>query len=120
MLEVRNILLFTPFYFRDSNTYKDKFFVVLKSLDSGGKVLATLPTSKIKIPADRIIDQGCIEMPEGGLTCFVIPPEVDITECGKRFKKSTFIYGYQLRVEETDKLMEAYPIEGTNYQLWGR
>jgi hypothetical protein len=45
-----SILFFDPFYFRNGNTAKAKFFIVLRVLDDK-VVLATLPSSQDYVPA---------------------------------------------------------------------
>ncbi len=49
MLTQRNILYFKPFYFKNGNAAKNKYFVVLSS-QNDNTVLATLPTSKDHVP----------------------------------------------------------------------
>jgi hypothetical protein len=49
MIEERNLIYFDPFYFKNGNTAKPKYFVVLKQLGSKS-VLASLPTRKDNIP----------------------------------------------------------------------
>lgn len=44
-----NIIYFNPFYFKNGNTSKDKYFVVLNN-DNDKIILASLPTRKDHIP----------------------------------------------------------------------
>lgn len=84
MLEVRNIIRFDPFYFKNGNTAKPKYFIVLKYSENN-TIIASLPTRRNSIPQDENIVQGCLEMPKINLNCFVIPRDVDVTENGKIF-----------------------------------
>jgi hypothetical protein len=119
MLEERNIIRFDPFYFKNGNTAKPKFFLVLKKSEFK-TVIASLPTRKDTIPASEIVSQGCIEIPEINLNCFVIPKNVGLTECGKMFDFQTFLYGHQLDDYSIESIYEIYPNEGSDYELWGK
>ena len=119
MFEERTIIYFDPFYFKNGNTAKPKYFVVLKS--QGHKnILASLPTRKDAVPTKHEIENGCIELPAINFNCFVISRELEVTECGKRFDFKTHIYGHQLDDYEIDFLKEIYPLENTNYTIWGK
>ena len=71
MLEEGNILYFDPFYFKNGNPAKPKYFVVLKNIDNNS-ILASLPTSKDSIPEKEEIENGCVELPNINFNCFVI------------------------------------------------
>ena len=118
MFEERTIIYFDPFYFKNGNRAKPKYFVVLKN-QNDQNVLASLPTRTDSIPAKEEIDKGCLELPEINLNCFVFLSSCIITECEKTFDFKTHIYGHQLDVYETEFLREIYPIEGTDYFIWG-
>jgi hypothetical protein len=114
-----NILYFTPFYFKNGQTPKSKFFVVLKII--GEKtILASLPTSKDYIPTKDEIDMGCIELADIGLNCFVISSDINITECNKRFDVQTFIYGHELDTYDLASLKSTYRIELSDYEIFGK
>lgn len=119
MFEEGYIIYFDPFYFKNGNPAKPKYFVVLK-LFGQNSILAALPTRKDSIPADQTITQGCIELPEINLNCYVISNKVIITECGKQFDFTTHIYGYQLDDYSTLSLQDMYPNEGSDYMIWGK
>ena len=112
------IIYFTPFYFKNGNTAKPKYFVVLKNQDNQN-LLASLPTRTDNIPARDEIKNGCLELPDINLNCFVISSDRAVTQCGKHFDFKTHIYGHQIDVYESAMLKEIYPIENTDYELWG-
>lgn len=113
------IIYFDPFYFKNGNPAKSKYFVVLKNhLDQN--ILASLPTRKDSIPAKDEIDEGCIELPEINLNCFVISNKTEVTDCGKMFDFKTHIYGHQIDIYDVGLLKEVYPIENTDYEIWGK
>ena len=84
MYKAGNILYFTPFYFKNGNPAKPKYFIVLKKVERK-TILASLPTRKDSIPENEVIEAGCIELPEININCFVFPPDVAITKCNKCF-----------------------------------
>lgn len=119
MFEEGTIIYFDPFYFKNGNTAKPKYFIVLKN-EENFNVLASLPTRTDSIPQNKSIDNGCIELPAINLNCFVISTDLSITECGKHFDFKTHIYGHQIDVYEIEFLREIYPLENTDYEIWGK
>lgn len=49
MLSEGNIIYFSPFYFKNGNTSKNKYFLVLKYIEND-IVIASLPTRKDSVP----------------------------------------------------------------------
>jgi len=119
MLETRNILYFDPFYFKNGNKPKAKYFVVLKTLENKA-ILASLPTSKDHIPATSAQQFGCVEIPEANFNCFAIAPTTCVTECNKHFPRPTFMYGQNIDEYDIEEMHKQYPIENINYTVWGK
>ncbi len=119
MLEEGNILYFDPFYFKNGNPAKPKYFVVLKNIDNNS-ILASLPTSKDSIPEKEEIENGCVELPNINFNCFVISNSIKVTNCGKMFDVQTHLYGHQLDIYENEKLKELYPLQDNDYFIWGK
>ncbi len=119
MIEERNIIYFDPFYFKNGNTAKPKYFIVLKHIDNKS-VVASLPTRKDSIPFRENIDKGCLELPEINLNCFILPKDIAITECNKSFSFKTYVYGHQIDEYDINLLEEIYPNEGSDYEIWGK
>ncbi|WP_432671719.1 hypothetical protein [Flavobacterium sp. SM2513] len=119
MFEEGTIIYFDPFYFKNGNTAKPKYFVVLKN-HADQNILASLPTRTDSIPQKEEIENGCIELPSINLNCFVISDAIVVTDCGKKFDFKTHIYGHQIDVYEIESLKEIYPIEDTDYKIWGK
>lgn len=115
----RNIIYFDPFFFKNGNTAKPKYFVILKNIEHQ-TILASLPTRKDSIPTNNTDQKGCVELPEINLNCFVISEMEIVTECGKMFDFKTHLYGHQLDDYTITLMKEIYPIEGTDYFIWGR
>ena len=119
MFEEGQIIYFDPFYFKNGNTAKPKYFVVLK-INDGDSILASLPTRRDNIPAANEIDMGCVELPDIILNCFVLRANTPITECNKTFTFQTHIYGHQLDEYSIQSMLEIYPIEDSDYSIWGK
>jgi hypothetical protein len=118
MYKAGNILYFTPFYFKNGNKAKPKYFVILKEID-GESILASLPTRKDSIPENEVIERGCVELPDINLNCFVFSPEIEVTKCNKFFDFKTHIYGYQIDSYKIEDLNDIYRIEETDYVIFG-
>lgn len=57
------LLRFDPFIFKNGNTSKPKFFIVLKHMGAD-LMMASLPTSQDHVPVDLSQRTGCINIPE--------------------------------------------------------
>jgi hypothetical protein len=119
VFEAGNIIYFDPFFFKNGNTAKAKYFVILKTLENSS-LIASLPTRKDSTPRNNSIDIGCIEIPELNFNCFVVPNSTVVTTCGKMFDFNTYLYGYHIDDYSIDLLMEIYPNEGSDYSIWGK
>lgn len=58
MFEEGNILYFDPFYFKNGNPAKRKYFLVLK-VNETKTIIAVLPTRTASIPRSELIERGC-------------------------------------------------------------
>jgi len=119
VFEAGNIIYFDPFFFKNGNTAKAKYFVILKTLENSS-LIASLPTRKDSTPRNNSIDIGCIEIPELNFNCFVVPNSTVVTTCGKIFDFTTYLYGYQIDDYDINLLLEIYPNEGSDYSIWGK
>ena len=75
MYQEGNIVYFDPFYFKNGNTAKPKYFIILKCIEKYNLV-ASLPTRKDSIPSTETVNHGCVELPNINLNCFVIYLEI--------------------------------------------
>lgn len=119
MYEEANIIYFTPFYFKNGNTAKDKYFIVLKNIEEKF-ILASLPTRRDSIPDKDTIKNGCVELPDINLNCFVISEDIEVTTSNKTFDFPTYIYGHQLDSYDLNLLDELYKIEEVDFIVWGK
>lgn len=118
MFTERTIIYFTPFYFKNGNLSKNKYFVVLKNTGNSC-IVASLPSSKDYVPAHLETRHGCIECSASNFNCFLISPTVTVTQCGKKFQLPTYLYGHLLDDYSIENLQELYP-KTTDYQIWGQ
>lgn len=107
MLCLRNKLLsnlisqrfwFDPFYFNNGNPAKPRYFLVAKHYKNN-ILISSLSTRKVEIPQNESLLEGCPEIPDFNLNCFIIPKKIEVTVCGKMFDFKT-IYGHQLDLNE--------------------
>ena len=119
MFQEGSIIYFDPFYFKNGNTAKPKYFVVLKSINQKS-IVASLPTRKDSIPENETIQSGCVELPDINLNCFVISSNEKVTDCGKCFDFTTHLYGHQIDDYAIEELKEIYPNEGSDFVIWGK
>lgn len=94
MYQTGELIKFTPFVFKNGNQPKPKYCIVLGQI--GDKVMiVSLPTSKDHVPADAMMERGCVDIPERGVNAFVLNPGDQVTMTF-RFPRPTFIYGEQV------------------------
>ncbi len=120
MFKEGNILYFTPFFFKNGNTAKPKYFIVLKAIDQENNLLAALPSSVDYVPAKDEIEEGCIELPNINFNCFVFSNKKIVTDCGKKFSLPTYVYGHQIDNYDEAQMLDIYPVEGNDYEVWGK
>lgn len=113
------IIYFDPFYFKNGNSAKSKYFVVLGS-NGVNNIFASLPTRRDSIPAKSTIENGCVELPGISLNCFVISPNQIVTDCEKQFDFTTHLYGHQIDEYDIEFMKENYPNEGIDYYIFGQ
>ena len=111
------LIYFDPFYFKNGGS-DPKFFLVLKIIDNNA-ILATLPSSKVHLPAAQKIEHGCLDIPEGGINCYIFEAHQPITKCGWSFELHTFLYGMWLDDFSIETLQATHSIEGVDYEIIG-
>jgi len=112
------IFYFTPFYFPNGNTCKDKFLIVLKNIDNK-TVCISLPTKEDHVPQDIPKNYGCLNNTEYRVNCFFIPKNHTVTDYGWSFKLDTYLYSEQISDYEISSLEELYKINGVDYKIIG-
>lgn len=118
MLIPGNIIYFDPFYFKNGNKAKPKYFLVL-SANATDTVIASLPTSVDYVPSNIRQESGCLEIPTANFNCFILTNSIEVTLCGKSFNVKTFLYGHLLDIYSKESLYSLYPNDGIDYSVWG-
>lgn len=114
-----NIIYFSPFYFKNGNKSKNKFFIVLKNVDNN-VIIATLPTKVDKVPSFLHKLHGCINDDERCFNCYLFEPKRVITDNGFGFELHTFIYGNEVDDYDIAILQSVYGIEGVDFDIIGK
>jgi len=112
------LIYFDPFYFKNGDESKPKYFLVLKVIDNN-VILASLPSSKIHLPATQPVIHGCLEIPESCINCYIFEANKPITKCGWSFQLHTILYGQWLDDFSLEALNAKYQIEGVDYEIIG-
>lgn len=111
------IIYFDPFHFKNGGS-KPKYFLVIK-LVNDNVILASLPSSQSHLPADQEIKHGCLEVPEGCITCDIFEAKKPITKSGWSFELNTFMHGLWLDEYDVPTLTSKYTIEKVEYEVIG-
>jgi hypothetical protein len=90
-----DILYFDPFYFKNGNSSKPKYFIVLKVME-GKSLLASLPSSLDFRPSASHSEHGSVEIPEASFNCYVFKSGQIITDNNWAFPRNTYVYGQQI------------------------
>lgn len=112
------LIYFDPFFFKNGDESKPKYFLVLKVIDNSA-ILACLPSSKVHLPAAQQIIHGCLEIPEACINCYIFEANRPITKAGWSFQFNTILYGQWLDEFRLDILNANYQIEGIDYEIIG-
>lgn len=112
------ILYFDPFYFKNGNTSKPKYFIVLYN-DNDNTVLASLPTRTDSVPSTIEIKHGCINSDEINFNCYHFEANRVITTNNWGFDQPTFVYGGQVDNYVLTILKDVYQVEGIEYHIIG-
>ena len=104
MYEAGDLLKFSPFEFKNGSQAKPKYFIVLGHIDEK-VMMATLPTSKDHVPADAVVEHGCVDIKERGVNAYVFSPNYKVTSTFS-FPRQTFVYGEQVDEYERKYLDE--------------
>ena len=112
------VLYISPFYFKNGNTSKNKYFIVLKVVGNQ-LVIASLPTRSNKAPSLIQTEHGCNNDTERCFNCYVCQANKVITENGFSFPINTYVYGNEVEDYALQTLQLNYRIEGVDYEIMG-
>lgn len=118
MFSARQIIFFTEFFFKNGNTSKPKYFVVLKTINED-VIVASLPT-RTNLAASLITKpHGCVNIDERCFNCYVFEAKRAIATNGFSFPLPTFIYGDEVEDYKVELMEDVYKIEGVDYEIMG-
>jgi hypothetical protein len=112
------ILYFDPFYFKNGNPCKPKYFIVLHN-ESDNTIIASLPTRSDHVPGCTPIKHGCINEDDINFNCYHFEAGRKVTTNNWSFDMPTFIYGSQIDSYELSILKEVYQVEGVEFEKIG-
>lgn len=112
------IVYCNPFYFKNGNTAKPKYFIILKNIDNR-IVIASLPTRSNKAPSLVVNMHGCNNHDDRFFNCYAFEPDRIITDTGFAFPLPTFIYGNEVESYEASNLSSVYQVERIDYEIIG-
>ena len=112
------IFYFTPFYFKNGNTAKPKYFIVLKNIDDS-IVIASLPTRSNKAPSLIDVTHGCINHDDRLFNCYAFEEGRVVTDNGFSFPIATYIYGNEVETYEVSILSSVYQVKNIDYEIKG-
>lgn len=112
------ILYCTPFYFKNGNTAKPKYFILLKNIDNS-VVIASLPTRSNKAPSLVNVTHGCINHDDRLFNCYAFEAGRPIADNGFAFPIATFIYGNEVETYEISTLSAVYQVKNIDYEILG-
>ena len=119
MFSKGQIIYFMPFFFKNGNTSKNKYFIVLKNIDDK-IIIASLPTRSNKAPGLIDIAHGCINHDDRSFNCYIFESNRVITDNGFCFDMNTYVYGNEVEDYEAAILSSIYAIEGVDYEIVGQ
>lgn len=118
MFYPRQIIFFTEFYFKNGNTSKPKYLIILGRI--GDKtIVASLPTRTNIAPSLVNSTHGCINLDDSCFNCYVFEQGKSICINGFSFPLPTFIYGNQVEDYDLEIFEDIYRIEGVDYEEMG-
>jgi len=118
MFQPKQIIYFNEFYFKNGNTSKPKYLIILGVVNNK-TVVASLPTRTNNAPALLNKKHGCVNIDDRCFNCYLFEQGKPICENGFAFDLPTFIYGNQVEDYELEIMEDVYRIKGVDYEEKG-
>lgn len=118
MFQEGELIYFTPFYFKNGNTSKNKYFIILKIIGDN-TLLASLPTSNNIAPSLVDKQHGCINLDDRCYNCYLFEANRPICTNSFAFERQTHIYGNEVEDYEVTNFISIYGIEGVDFKRIG-
>ncbi len=115
MFEKGNLFYFKDYIFKNGSQPKNKFFLVLKTIENGF-IAAILPTKVESLPSTLEKNHGCISFPEKCICCYYIPKDTVVTDRRFSFQLDTYLYAQHVFDESEANLLSTYQIEDIEFK----
>jgi hypothetical protein len=112
---LRQIIYFNSFQFKNGNTPRTKYFIILANT-ADNVIIASLPTRTNTVPSFVTVDHGCINIDERCYNSYLFKKDKIIGDKGFFFDMPTFIYGDQVEDYKVE-LLETNYIEDIDYVI---
>ena len=116
MFSPGQIIYFNVFFFKNGNTPKAKYFIVLAYINEE-IIVASLPT-RTNLAAS-LIDKphGCVNIDDRCFNCYVFEQDKVVGQNGFCFPLPTYVYGDQVEDYQVGLMQDIYKIEGIDYEI---
>ena len=118
MFQPQQVIYFKEFYFKNGNTAKPKYLIILGCI-ANKTIVASLPTRTNNAPTLSTISHGCINLDDRCYNCYAFEQGKPICENGFSFDLPTYIYGIQVEDYDIEVFEDVYKIEGVDYEEKG-
>jgi hypothetical protein len=118
VFQPKQVIYFNEFYFKNGNTAKPKYLIILGRI-ADKIIVASLPTRTNNSPSLVNTNHGCVNLDERCFNCYVFEPRRSICENNFAFELQTFIYGNQVEDYDIEILEDVYMIKGVDYEEKG-
>lgn len=118
MFQPKQVIYFNEFYFKNGNTAKPKYLIILGRIKDK-TIVASLPTRMNNSPSLINITHGCVNLDERCFNCYVFEQGRKICENDFSFNLPTFIYGNQVEDYDIEIIEDVYKIKGIDYEEKG-
>lgn len=99
MFTVGSIIKFTPFYFKNGNTAKTKYMLIVAN-NNDKVIVNVLTTSQDNVPNDWKSDSNCNYDDSRGLHYYLFKKNEIITECEFCFNLDTYILAEHIEINK--------------------
>ena len=116
MFSPGQIIYFNEFHFKNGNTPKAKYFIVLANVNEE-ILVASLPT-RTNLAAS-LIDKphGCVNIDDRCFNCYVLEKDRVVGKNGFSFPLPTYVYGDQVEDYQIELMQDIYKIKGIDYDI---
>lgn len=116
MFSPGQIIYFNEFFFKNGNTSKPKYFIVLKNINQE-IIIASLPT-RTNLAASLVnVPHGCVNFDERCFNCYVFEANKPIGKNNFSFPMTTYLYGDEVEDYQVELIEDVYKIEGIDYEI---